>query len=50
MEHFYKKIQGWFMYKKAYDIAINRAQDGYHFVEVGAWKGMSTSYMAALPL
>ena len=46
MEHFYKKIQGWFMYKKAYDIAINRAQDGYHFVEVGAWKGMSTSYMA----
>ena len=46
MEHFFENIQGWFIYDEIYDIAVNTAKDGAHFVEVGAWRGRSTSYMA----
>ena len=46
MNHFYKNIQGWFLYSRTYDLVINLARDGSHFVEVGSWRGRSTSYMA----
>lgn len=46
MEHFYQDIQGWFIYQEIYDIAVNTAPDGAHFVEVGSWRGRSTAYMA----
>lgn len=46
MEHFYQNIQGWFDYQKHYTNMVNQAQDGSHFVEVGSWKGKSSSYMA----
>lgn len=46
MEHFFQNIQGWFIYNEIYDIAVQTAQDGAHFVEVGSWRGRSTAYMA----
>lgn len=46
MEHFYQNIQGWFIYQEIYDIAVQSAKDGDHFVEVGSWRGRSTAYMA----
>ena len=45
MNHFYKEIQNWFNYERVFDIAINRAEDGAKFVEIGVWKGGSTAYM-----
>ena len=49
MEHFYENIEGWFCFQSFYDRAVESApQDGAHFVEVGAWKGRSASYMAVL--
>jgi len=48
MEHFYQNIEGWFCFESIYDGAVSSASDGSHFVEVGAWKGKSTSYMAVL--
>jgi predicted O-methyltransferase YrrM len=46
MEHFYEHIQGWFDYQKHYTCMVNEAREGAHFVEVGSWKGKSSSYMA----
>lgn len=46
MEHFYKNIQGWFNYTELYDKVINKLPDNSHIVEIGAWKGCSTSYLA----
>lgn len=46
MDHFYKNIDGWFDFLDIYTEQVNIAQDGYHFVEIGAWLGCSTSYMA----
>jgi hypothetical protein len=46
MNHIYQNIQGWFDFSKFYDEMVQQAQDGSHFVEIGAWKGKSTSYMA----
>ena len=45
--HFYKNIQGWFNsgQRKLYEHQVLQGTDGSHFVEVGAWKGKSTSYM-----
>jgi predicted O-methyltransferase YrrM len=40
-----KSIQGWFNFLDIYDQAVGEAKDGSHFVEVGAWFGVSTSYM-----
>jgi len=39
-------IQGWFDFDRLYREAVARAPDGAHFVEVGAWLGRSTAYMA----
>lgn len=46
MEHIYQNIQGWFNYATIYRQAVERAPTIAHFVEVGAWKGKSTSFMA----
>jgi hypothetical protein len=46
MEHFYENIEGWFSYDYLYKDAINRAEDGAVFVEIGSFKGRSTAYMA----
>ena len=46
MEHFYKTIgEDWFTYESIYNEMIYRFKDGSHFVEVGSWKGRSSSYM-----
>jgi cephalosporin hydroxylase len=46
MEHFFQNIHGWFNFVSIYNYAIEDGEDGDHFVEVGAWKGRSTAYMA----
>ncbi len=46
MEHIYQNIEGWFNFQTIYRMAVEQAQSGFHFVEVGAWKGKSTSFMA----
>lgn len=44
--HFYQKIDGWFDYKNVYSDIVKNAQNGSKFVEIGAWLGRSTSFMA----
>lgn len=46
MNHIYQNIQGWFSYPVFYSNLVSQAKDGYHFVEVGTWKGCSAVYMA----
>ena len=46
MDHFYQNIEGWFDYQDVYGGMVETFGDGAHFVEVGAWKGKSSSYMA----
>lgn len=46
MEHFYENINGWFSYDYLYKDAVDRAEDGAVFVEIGSFKGRSTAYMA----
>jgi hypothetical protein len=46
MDHIYQNIQGWFDFSSFYDEMVQQAQDDSHFVEIGTWKGKSTSYMA----
>lgn len=45
MEHYYHTIQNWFDYTDVFKEAVERAEDGYKFVEIGVWKGSSTSFM-----
>lgn len=45
MEHYCYKIQGWFTYPNFYRSAVNQAKDGFHFVEIGSWKGCSATFM-----
>ena len=46
MEHFYETIDGWFNFQDIYTDQVNIARDGAHFVEIGAWLGKSTAFMA----
>lgn len=46
MDHFYLNIPGWFDYHGIYRAAINATPDGGHVVEVGCFKGCSSSYLA----
>lgn len=41
----YENIQGWFNYAGFYDMMIDRFNNAV-FVEIGAWKGKSITYMA----
>jgi glycosyltransferase involved in cell wall biosynthesis len=46
MEHFYQNIQGWFNYQDLYTKVVGQLPNNSHIVEIGAWKGCSTSYLA----
>jgi len=46
MEHFYHTVPGYFDYDDVYREIVRWAKDGYHFVEIGAWYGQSTSHLA----
>lgn len=46
MKHFWESIDGWFNFQGIYGSQVALANDGAHFVEVGAWLGKSTSFMA----
>ncbi len=48
MDHFYEAIDGWFDddYRTVYADVVAAASDGACFVEVGAWKGKSTAFLA----
>jgi predicted O-methyltransferase YrrM len=41
----YYKIPGWFDFQDIYDFAIDKAEDGAKFVEIGGWFGRSSCYM-----
>ena len=45
MEHFYEKIEGWFSFQELYTDVVQR-YDNALFVEVGAWLGRSTAFLA----
>lgn len=42
-----KDIKGWFHYRNLYTNMIRKAEPGARFVEIGAWQGKSTFFMAA---
>ena len=44
--HFYQNIEGHFDFQKIYTSMVQKFEDGSHFVEVGAYYGKSTAYMA----
>lgn len=46
MDHFYETIPGWFAAAEIYSAAVRHFGPGARFVEIGAWKGRSTAYMA----
>lgn len=46
MQHFYHNIHGWFNFQPLYQETIDNATHGQNFVEVGAWKGKSSAFMA----
>jgi hypothetical protein len=43
---YYKQIPGWFDYQNIFDEAVARARTRALFVEIGAYLGRSTSYLA----
>ena len=45
LEHFYQDIQGWFDYQSVFDIFIKSSQENSRIVELGCWKGKSSSYL-----
>ena len=44
--HFFESIPGWFTFEYLYKSIATNAKDGQHFVEIGAFLGKSTSYLA----
>lgn len=46
MEHFFQTIDGWFDFEEVYRRMVHEAPPEAHFVEVGAFLGKSTSFMA----
>ena len=46
MEHIYQKIDGWFDFNILYKKVVDLVDENSHFVEIGAWKGKSTSFLA----
>jgi hypothetical protein len=46
MNHFYENIQGWFGFNELYQKMAKQLPNNSHIVEVGAWKGKSTAFMA----
>lgn len=46
MEHFYNRIHGFFDFQPVYTRMVNEFPSGSHFVEVGAFYGRSTAFLA----
>jgi predicted O-methyltransferase YrrM len=46
MKHFFQNIQGWFGFDGLYQQRVHGVESPAHFVEIGAWKGKSTAFMA----
>lgn len=46
IEHFYQEIEGWFNFSGLYSHMVETAKDGATFVELGAFYGASTAFMA----
>jgi predicted O-methyltransferase YrrM len=47
IEHYWQNIHGWDDgIPPVYQSMVAQAEDGMHFVEVGAWKGRSSAFMA----
>lgn len=46
LSHFYQNIDGWFDFDDLYSEMVRSARDGARFVEIGAWLGRSTAFMA----
>ena len=46
INHFYASIPGWFYFQDLYENIAASAKEGDHYVEVGAWKGRSTAFLA----
>lgn len=46
MNHFYQNIPGYFDFQEVYTEFVRQAKDGTRFVEVGAWYGKSTAFLA----
>jgi hypothetical protein len=46
IEHFYNTIFGWFNFQNHYTKMVEIADNGAHFVEIGAWKGKSSAFLA----
>lgn len=44
--HYYEEIQGWFNYQDLFQAVVENARDRSLFVEIGCWKGKSTSFLA----
>jgi len=42
----WQDIQGWFDFQHVYDEAVRRAKPNARLVEIGAWLGKSTAYLA----
>jgi hypothetical protein len=45
LRHRYSTIPGWFNFHRAYSAAVNAARRGAILIEIGAFKGRSTSYL-----
>ena len=47
MEHFYQDIgEDWFTYQNIYKEMVYKFGNNSHFVEIGSWRGRSSSFMA----
>lgn len=46
MDHFYEDVFGWFDFQDIYSSMVEKFESGSHFLEIGAWLGKSTSYLA----
>jgi len=46
MDHFYQSVEGWFNYPDMFAYAVDTAPQEAHFVEIGTWKGQSSSFLA----
>lgn len=46
MEHFYEEIDGWFDYEEIYRQILEKLPHNSVIVELGCWRGKSSSYLA----
>ena len=46
MNHFFNTIQGWFNFANIYKEIVEQSADNSKFVEIGSWKGKSSTFLA----